>query len=321
MTDRPPPMKRSLKRRLAGACAVLLLLSACDRRQEAPAETGGGTVRIAITSEVGYQASATVLSQLLQEHLGYAVRKVRLTETQSWKGIAKGTVDVIVENWGREAEKKTYIEEKKVAVSAGKNGNRGVIGWYIPQWMAEKYPGITDWRRLNKYAYLFKTEKSGDLGQLLDGDASYATNDEALVRNLHLDYKVVYAGSEKALIKAAKLAAERRIPLLLYFYEPQWLFTEIKLAKISLPPYSIGCDAVPRKVACDYPPYLLDKIVSKRFAATGGKAYELVRNFSWTNADQNAVANDITNNGMTADQAARKWIEANRIVWKDWMPG
>ncbi|GGK75033.1 glycine/betaine-binding protein [Planomonospora parontospora subsp. parontospora] len=299
--------------------AVLLLLTSCSAQQAAPERTGG-TVRIAINDWAGYRASAAVLALLLERELGYEVQEVELTEARSWEAFEQGTVDVIVENWGREAEKKTYIEEKKVAVSAGRNGNKGIIGWYVPQWMAEKYPDITDWRNLNKYAPLFRTAKTGNQGQILDGDPSYVTNDEALVRNLDLDYKVVYSGSEDALIKAARRATARREPLLMYFYEPQWLFTQVKLVKVNLPPYAIGCDADAEKVACDYPPYLLDKIVSRRFADTGGKAYELVRNFSWTNAHQNAVARDMTEGGMSAEEAARAWVDANRIVWKDWMP-
>ena len=88
-------------------------------------------------------------------------------------------------------------------MDAGLTGNDGVIGWYVPPWMAEKYPDITDWKNLNKYADLFKTSESGDLGQLLDGDPSFVTNDEALVKNLDLNFKVVYAGSEAALIQAS----------------------------------------------------------------------------------------------------------------------
>ena len=57
--------------------------------------------------------------------------------------------------------------------------------------MAKKYPDITDWNNLNKYADMFKTSESGGKGQLLDGDPSFVTNDEALVKNLNLNYKVV----------------------------------------------------------------------------------------------------------------------------------
>ena len=101
--------------------------------------------------------------------------------------------------------------------------------------MAEEYPDITDWENLNKYADMFKTSESGDKGQLLDGDPSYVTNDEALVKNLDLNYQVVVGGSEAALIQSFKSAEENKTPLLAYFYEPQWFFSEMKLVRVNLP--------------------------------------------------------------------------------------
>jgi glycine betaine/proline transport system substrate-binding protein len=41
-----------------------------------------------------------------------------------------------------------------------------------------------------------------------------------LVKNLNLNYKVVYAGSEAALIQAFRQAEANKKPLLGYFYEP-----------------------------------------------------------------------------------------------------
>ena len=98
--------------------------------------------------------------------------------------------------------------------------------------MAEEYPDITDWENLNKYADMFETSESGGKGQLLDGDPSYVTNDEALVKNLDLDYKVVVGGSEAALIQSFKQAEENKTPLLAYFYEPQWFFNEMDLQRV-----------------------------------------------------------------------------------------
>jgi ABC-type proline/glycine betaine transport systems, periplasmic components len=284
------------------------------------AASSGGTVKLAVNPWVGYEADAAVVGYLLEHELGYTVEKKDLKEEISWQGFASGDVDVVLENWGHPDLVKKYIDQDKTAVDAGQTGNKGVIGWYVPEWMVQKYPDITDYRNLNKYASMFKTSESGGKGQLLDGDPSYVTNDEALVKNLKLDYKVVYAGSEAALIKAAKQATAQQKPLLMYFYEPQWLFSQIKMVKVNLPPYTEGCDADPKKVACDYPPYDLNKVVSKKFADTGGKAYQLVKNFQWTNDDQNAVANDITNNGMSADDAAKKWVDANPDKWKAWIP-
>ncbi len=305
---------------LAGPLLLALLLTACTSAAPTPPAVGDRTVRIDIHPWAGYEAQAAVLAYLLQHELGYRVERRPIKEDETWARFETGEVDVIVENWGHNHLKEEYIERKKVALSAGLTGNKGVIGWYVPEWMVKKYPDITDWRNLNKYADLFKTSRSGNAGQVLDGDPTFVTNDEAIVKNLNLNYQVVYSGSEAALIKAAQAATKNRTPLLMYFYEPQWLFSKVKLAKINLPPHAIGCDADPVKVACDYPPYLLDKIVSKRFAERGGKAYELVRNFNWSNEDQNAVASDMINRKLTADQAAQRWVEENEIVWKDWMP-
>ncbi|GAA4582087.1 ABC transporter substrate-binding protein [Planotetraspora phitsanulokensis] len=309
-------------RLLAGVLTIALALTACSGSSDNAGGPGGGagTVRLAVNPWIGYEASAAVVEYLLVHELGYKVERVEAAEADSWKGFENGKVDAILENWAHPELKKEYIDEKKVALTAGEDGNKGVIGWYVPEWMAKQYPDITDYHKLATYKSLFQTAKSGNLGQFLAGDPSYVTNDAALIKNLNLPFKVVYAGSEDALIKAAQDADKNKTPLLMYFYEPQWLFSQLKLVKINLPPYAIGCDANPAKVACDYPPYLLDKIVSKKFAAEGGKAYELIKNFVWTNDDQNSVAYDMAVQKLSPQAAAQKWVEQNKIVWQDWIP-
>jgi glycine betaine/proline transport system substrate-binding protein len=78
-----------------------------------------------------------------------------------------------------------------------------------------------------------------------------------------------------------------------------------------LPPYTEGCDADPAKIACDYPKYDLNKIVATSFAERGDAAYNLVKNFKWTNDDQNTVAKYIAEDKMTPEAAAAKWIADN----------
>ncbi len=312
-------------RAAALVAAGTLALAGCggDKIESNDSASGGkdcGAFNIAINPWVGYEATAAVMAEVAESKLGCKVTKKNLKEEVAWQGFATGQVDAVVENWGHPDLKKTYIEEQKVAVEAGSTGNKGIIGWYVPPWMAEKYPDITDWKNLNKYANLFKTSESGGKGQLLDGDPSFVTNDEALVANLKLNYKVVYAGSETALIQAFRQAEQRKTPLLGYFYEPQWFFSEVKLVKVNLPKYTEGCDADPKKVACDYPEYDLDKIISKKFADSGSPAAELVKKFSWTNDDQNQVALDIAVKKMKPEAAAKKWVDANESKWKAWLP-
>jgi len=132
---------------------------------------------------------------------------------------------------------------------------------------------------------------------------------------------VVQGGSETALISSLRQAEQQKTPLLAYFYSPQWLLSEVPLVKIDLPKYTPGCDADPAKIACDYPDYDLDKIVSTKFAESGSPAYTLVKNFQWTNDDQNSVARSIALDGLTDDEAAKKFIDANPALVAKWLQG
>ena len=218
------------------AAAIALALSACGggniSTNAKAAASNCGNLNIAMNAWTGYYADAYVVGEIAKNKLGCNVKYVNLAEQPSWNAMANGTVDTILENWGHDDLVKKYITQQKVVEDAGLTGNEGVIGWYVPPWMAQKYPDITNWKNLNKYASMFKTSESGGKGQLLDGDPSYVTNDQALVKNLHLNYQVVVGGSEAALIQSFRTREKNKTPLLAYFYEPQWFFSEMKLVKV-----------------------------------------------------------------------------------------
>lgn len=311
---------------LAGAAAAVMLLAGCggasvNQSAAVPAAAGAapcGSVNVAMNAWVGYTANAAVYSYVAQTKLGCTVVQKDLNEQISWQGFASGEVDVVIENWGHDDLAKQYITDQKVAVDAGATGNVGHIGWYVAPWMAEKYPDITDWKNLNKYASMLATSESGGKGQLLDGDPAFVTNDEALVKNLNLDYKVVFSGSEAALIQSFRTAEQNKTPILGYFYEPQWFLSQVSLKKVNLPAWTEGCDTNAEEVACDYPAYKLNKVISKKFADSGSPAAKLAKSFNWTNEDQNAVATDIQG-GMTPEAAAKKWVDAHQDAVNAWL--
>ena len=278
-----------------------------------------GTEPIALAEYpwVGYAADLAVVDYVMRNDLGCTTKISKISEQVSWQGFETGQVDAVLENWGHEDLAKKYITDQKVAVDLGPSGNMGLIGWYVPKWMADKYPDITDYKNLNKYSDLFKTVETGDKGQLLDGDPSYVTNDEALVENLGLNYKVKYAGSEDGIITALKNATEKNTALLFYFYEPQWALAKYPVAQVMLPPYTPGCDADPKKVACDYPPYTLNKVARAKWVEAGGPAVDFLKKFKWTNDDQNEVAAAIQG-GMSYDDAAKAWVDAHADQVKAW---
>ncbi len=320
MTD--SSMRRWIGPAVAAGVLVAALLPGAGNiaNAEAASSEECGELNLAVNNWVGYEADAFVVGEVAAKRLGCLVNYIYVDEQISWQGFASGQIDAVLENWGHPELVELYIDQLKVAQDAGSIGIDGQIGWWVPPWMVEKYPDITDWKNLNKYADLFKTSESGGKGQLLDGDPGFVTNDEALVTNLKLDFQVVFAGSEAALIQSFRTAQQNKTAVIGYFYSPQWFLAEVPLVKVDLPPYTEGCDADAAKVACDYPVYKLNKIVATRFAEANGPGYQLIKNFKWTGEDQNLVAKYITADGMSPEDAAQKWIEANPDVVDSWLP-
>jgi glycine betaine/proline transport system substrate-binding protein len=309
------------------ALSAVTVLSGCggDTIKNSSAGDGGkdcGDVNMAVNPWVGYEADAYVVGEVATKQLGCTVNYKDLDEQVSWKGFGTGEVDVVIENWGHPELQAKYMTSKGgdgSAVDAGLTGNKGIIGWYLPPWMPKKYPDITNWKSLNKYSDMFKTTESGDQGTLYDGDPGFVTNDEALVKNLDLNYKVVFAGSETALIEGFRKAEDNKTPYIGYFYTPQWFMSEVPLVKVNLPKYTPGCDKNPQKVDCDYPVYNLNTVISKDFSESGSPAVDLVKRFKWTNDDQNLVAKYIAEDGMDPTAAADKWIAANQDKVDSWL--
>ena len=326
---------RHTRKRAAGlasvAACVAITLAGCggstideetEANEERAAETGDcGELNMAINPWVGYEADAYVVGHVAETELGCTVNYKDLKEDVSWQGFGTGEVDVVIEDWGHpDLEKKFFAESGDgSAMDLGPTGNIGIIGWYVPPWLAEEHPDIVDWENLNKYAEDFATSESGGQGQFLGADPSYVQFDEAIISNLDLDFKVVFSGSEAASIEAFQQAEENKEFLIGYFYEPQWLFAEVPLVKVSLPPYEEGCQDDPAKVACDYPETVLKKIASTEWVEEGSPAVSLVEKFEWTNDDQNTVAKYISQDGMSPEDAAAKWVEDNRDTVDEWL--
>ncbi|MEU0113007.1 ABC transporter substrate-binding protein [Streptomyces bobili] len=309
--------------RAATATAVVLGvtgLSACGAAKT-NASGSSDTVTIVVPSWVGAEANAAVAKYVLENELDTKVKLTQLDESVAFDALNSGKADAILEDWGGAPKKvELYVDDKKSIVSAGDLGVTGHIGWFIPKYLAEQHPDITDYKNLNKYSSLFKTAESGDKGQLLEGSPSYTTNDNALIKNLKLDLKTVYAGSEAAQITQIRENYKAKKPFITYWWTPQWLNSQIDLVEVKLPDYKEGCDSDPAKVDCGYADTPLQKFLGADFAEDNKDAAEFLKNFSWTNDQQNEVASMIADKKMSADEAAEKWVKANPDVWKAWLP-
>lgn len=333
-------MRRNLTKRMAALplmAAAGLVLAGCGESVNDAATTDAATteetsaateeaveavecgdVAIAMHGWVGYTASAQVLAEVAKNALGCTIEQTQLEEAGvTYDAMEAGSIDVIVEDWGG-GRWQEWVDRGAIQ-EVGTNGNVGLIGMYVPQWMADEYPDITDGTKLNDYAELFVTPETGDKGAWYEGPPGYTTIGEKIIEAYGLNYQVVSTGSEAALIELFTQAAENKTAALGYFYEPQNFLAKVDLARVNFPANDWS-DPAEASGLTDYPESPLMKLASTELMESGSPFAILLKNFNWTNDDQNGVAADIEG-GMTPEEAAQKWIDANKETVNGWLEG
>jgi len=316
-------MKAKFSRRMAAASLVAvsaLVLSACSSSVDDAASGSGdcGSWGIAMHAWNGYTASAQVVTEVAKAQ-GCTITQTTLEEAGvTYDAMEAGSVDVIIEDWGG-GRWKEWVDRGAIQ-EVGPNGNIGLIGMYVAPWMVAKYPDILDSANLNKYASLFKTSDSGGKGAWYEGPPGYTTIGEKMISANKLNFKAISTGSEAALVDVLTKAEANKTPALAYFYEPHTLFVKLPgldKARVKFPAND-WADAAKASGKTDYPETVLQKLATTKLMDSGSIFATIVKNFSWTNADQNSVSADIEN-GMDPAAAAQKWIDANPDKVKAWL--
>ncbi|MGQ0602797.1 MAG: ABC transporter substrate-binding protein [Anaerolineales bacterium] len=292
-----------------------LALAAC-----APAAAPKPTIKLAANPWDGSRVNVEVAKILLTKELGYTVEIVEIDENGQFPALASGDLSATLEIWpsGHAQDRIDYIDSGKLE-DLGALGVVGKISWYIPTYMLQKNPELATWEGFKASGAMFKTAETGDLGQFLGGDPSFVQYDEQIITNLGLPLKVVYAGSEQAILSALDAAYARQEPVLFYFWTPHAIHAKYDLTPVKLPDYTDACYADTAKVACDYPPDVLYKAGNAKLKTDAPEAYTLLKNMNYTTKDQINMLADITANGKTPEAAAQTWVDANKSVWEKWL--
>jgi glycine betaine/proline transport system substrate-binding protein len=315
-----------MKLRVGGLAVAAVLVAVALTGGSAAAKTNAcGTVTINEQAWAGSTANTYVVKNVLEKNLGCKVNITKVAEVPVYQAMADGKTDAILEDWGHVDQQKQYVKQQKTVVYAGKNGVKGVIGWYIPTYLMKQHPEFKTWKGLKGKESLFKSPESGSQGMFLGGDPSYQQKDATLIKALGLNFKFVSVGAEPAQVARWEQLYKQQKPVIFYWYDPQYLNATYKLSMVQLPKRFKGCQddekqgGDPKKYACAYPSYVLTKFMSKKFATSGSPAVGVIKRFSWTNADQNEVAGMIAGQHMDPDKAAQKWIAANKATVNKWL--
>jgi len=297
--------------------ALAVVASAVASSSSSSRATACGNVTLNENAWAGSQSNVYVVKYVLEKKLGCKVKVTDITEGQpNFQAMADGKIDAVLEDWQNLPGFPQYTKSGQL-VNLGSNGITGVIGWYIPRYLLKQYPQFATWKGLKGKESVFKSPESGSQGMFLGGDPSYVQKDKALIAGLGLNLKHVVAGAEPAQVARWSQLYKQKKPVLFYWYDPQYLNAQYDLVQVKLPPRFKGCQddekkgGDPKKYACAYPSYRLDKVVSGKFAKSGSPAVSVITKFKWTSKDQNTVANLISGKKMKPDKAAETWVKAN----------
>lgn len=287
-----------------------------------------------IISEQSWTGSAVicqVMKYVLENKLDIPAQVTQLNGAATWVGMDKGDVDVFSDIWETaEADGiEKFTKEKKSAEVVLSYAN-APQAWYIPKFVAEEY-GIKTIEDLKGKEKLFDIDSDGK-GELWGGPTSWKMNEitSIRIRDYGLDFENL--GVEQwAWLATLKSAILNKKPVIFYYWEPEWLFTEYDLVKIEEPAYDpakwkfVQKHPEQSKITCEIEPTNVWVGISKKMETRLPNAYKFFKNWSIPIDEVNqliALVTDLDGKPkISGEAAAKKWVEDNPEIVNGWLKG
>jgi glycine betaine/proline transport system substrate-binding protein len=283
------------------------------------AKQGKPTITLAVNSWEGSSANSIVAQYVIQKKLGYKVNLLTIDEIPTWPAMAQKKVSAVLEVWGHSPLYDKYVAGSHQVINAGLEGINGNIGWYVPTYLMKQHPELKTWQGVKKDWKMFVTPQSSPQGQFLDGSPSYVTNDAALLKNLGINMKVVFAGTEAAQLTEIESLYKQKKPVIFYWYTPQYQNAIYKFSQVALPPWTAKCAAKkPADIDCAYPPYHLYKAMIASLPKDAPDVANFIKRFNWTADMQNQVAYNLAVKKMSNDQAVAAFVNSHQALVNSW---
>jgi glycine betaine/proline transport system substrate-binding protein len=340
---------RKVKRPLQVVVAALLLAagSGCGA-PEIPTEKSASSdewssapeVQDALESEGpieildGVCCDSSIYSEVLRQVYDRAGAEVKVTQVADLTGhfpvvsTQENAISPSLWDFGLPEQFKKYVDEEGTVASIDSDID-GEEGWYVPTYMIEgdpergiepSCPGLPDWKALNDCVDIFKTAESGDKGAFHTAGLEWAQfyGDEDRIKNLGLNYEIVFTGSDAALAASIKRAYGRGEPIVALAWSPHYVTSKFDLTRIEFPPYSEECWG--GSYACQWPEITLKKIMNSKFAEKHPTSAAIYENADLNTDDVKSIMIAMEEEGLSYTEAAEAWMAENTDRWQSWVP-
>ncbi len=262
------------------------------------------------------------------ESMGGNVEYVPADSNAVYESIRIGDVDISHEVW-----QSAFGASFDKARDAG-----GLLDWGdheagtledmgYPNWVVDKglCPGLPNWEALKSpdCAKNFVTPDSEGKGRWLEGPQSW--HQDLMPQRLEALglgdlWTVKFAGSADALWAELKTAKKEGRGTIIFNWTPN--FTDgAGFTFIDFPPYYDGCRPVDGGDGkCGSPDGYLKKAVSEKWTKTHPKAAAVFKKMAFTTGQIGSMAALVDEDGMTQEDAGKKWLADNKDVWQKFLP-
>ena len=317
---------KSIKWRMVLALAAVAVLMLSFGAQAANKE-----VRISEQNWTGSTVICQVMKYVLESKLDTPAKVIQLNGAATWAGMDKGDVDVFSEIWetAEAAGLQKYVKEKKIA-QAVLSYPDAPQGWYIPKYVADEH-NIKTIEDLKGKEKIFDINSDGK-GDMWVGPTSWKANEihRIRIRDYGLDFDA--NGVEQwAWLATLKEAYKKKQPVIFFYWEPEWLFTQYELVRIQEPPFDpkkwVYVEKHPEqsKITCAMQPSNVWVAFTNKLKERNPKAYKFFENWSIPIDQVSQLITLVTDlpdhPKLSAPEAAKKWVEDNPEIVKGWLKG
>jgi glycine betaine/proline transport system substrate-binding protein len=269
---------------------------------------------------------STVVGELLKKK-GYNVEYVSSDTQLQYPALANGDMDFQIEVW--EGSQRDSFE-KALADGAVDLGAHDAITreeWWYPKYVRDVCPGLPDWKALDACAVKFATAETGDKGRFVGPPADWGKHYSERITALKMNFEEVPVGQAATLWAELQAAYDRKEPIVLFNWTPNFIEAKFEGEFVEFPEYDKACHDDPKWGSnpdavfdCGAPKQgYLKKAGSANLEKKWPGAAAILKKVNFTNPQIAAAAAMVDVEGMTPEDAAKKWIADNETVWKPWL--
>jgi glycine betaine/proline transport system substrate-binding protein len=318
---------RSLILRCALAAAVIAVAFVAPPAIAQNVPESADPIKLALNEWTGQHISTKVAGELLKK-MGYNVEYITAGYYPQLSAISDGGITATMEIWDTNVGEGFFVQVENGELEViGDLGLDAGNGWVYPKYVQEQCPGLPDWQALKDCTDIFQSPETHPSGRFVGYPADWGnTFDADRFKALGLSFVEVPAGSEGALIAEIQGAVARKAPLLIHFWWPHWIYSEVEIGRVELPPYDDACVEDPswglNPEATYDCAFKKDRVLKVVWPGTKDKwptAYRFLKNLQVTNDVEEPLMKAVDVDGRDLDEVVHEWIETNRSRWQPWV--